>query len=328
VPVLDLRPVTLEQVDELCALANRTEQFEGIPRVLTVDELREDLEAPHVDVSADTRAAYVDGELAGWAWIWNPPSEVRLERAYLLGEVDPAHRGQGVGRALLAWSLGRAEERLRARDHDLPRYVRVDAYDFLDANHRLYARMGFEPIRWFEELVRPLEDLPAVVVPEGLELRPWPDDREEELRIVHNEAFADHWGSAPIGPPEWHAATTGHGARTDLSFVAVDEDTDRVVAICLNHAYPEDDELTGRREAWIDSLGTVRDWRRRGAASALIASSLAAFAAERFTHALLGVDSDNPTGAAHLYRALGFERQRRSVTHQIEIAPAEYTEQP
>ena len=43
-PVLDLRPVTLEQVDELSALANRTEQFEGIPRVHTADELREDLE--------------------------------------------------------------------------------------------------------------------------------------------------------------------------------------------------------------------------------------------------------------------------------------------
>ena len=95
------------------------------------------------------------------------------------------------------------------------------------------------------------------------------------------------------------------------------------MAICLNHAYPEDDELTGRREAWIESLGTVRDWRRRGVASALIAASLATFAADGFTHALLGVDSDNPTGAAHLYRALGFERQRRSITHQIEITPPE-----
>ena len=225
-PVLDLRPVTLEQVDELCALANRTEQFEGIPRVHTADELREDLEAPHLDVSADTRAAYLDGELAGWAWIWNPPSEVTLERAYLFGEVDPAHRGQGVGRALLAWSLSRAEERLRARDHDLPRYVRVDAYDFLDANHRLYARMGFEPIRWFEELVRPLEDLPAVVVPDGLELRPWPDDRDEELRIVHNDAFADHWGSAADrGRPNGTPPPPGTGPGPDLSFVAVEEDT-------------------------------------------------------------------------------------------------------
>ena len=102
---LELRPVTRDQAEEICALINRCEQFDGIPRVLSVEELREDFDSPLVDVAADTRAAYLDGKLAGWAWIWNPPSEVAQERAYLFGEVDPAHRGQGVGRALLAWSL-------------------------------------------------------------------------------------------------------------------------------------------------------------------------------------------------------------------------------
>jgi mycothiol synthase len=319
---IDLRPVTLDQLDELCALANRAEQFEGIPRVFMVDELRQDLEGPHVDVAVDARAAYVDDELAGWTWIWNPPSEVSQERAYVFGEVDPAHRRQGVGRALLTWGMARAEERLRSRDHDLPRYVRVDAYDFLEANHRLYARMGFEPVRWFEELGRSLEPLPPVVVPDGVELVPWSLDRNEEYRLVHNEAFADHWGSTPMEPSDWEDATVGHGARPDVSFVAVEESTGRAIAICLNHAYPEDDELTGRREAWIDSLATLRGWRGRGVASALIARSLEAFAAEGFTHAMLGVDSDNPTGAARLYQSLGFERERRSITHQIEITAA------
>jgi ribosomal protein S18 acetylase RimI-like enzyme len=322
VPTINLRPVTLEQLDELCALTNRVELFEGIPRVLTVDELRQDLEAPHVDVSVDARAAYVDDELAGWAWIWNPPSEVSQERAYVFGEVDPAHRRRGVGRTLMAWGMTRAKERLRSRRHELPRYVRVDAYDFLEDHHRLYARMGFAPVRWFEELGRPLELLPDVAVPEGLELLPWSLDQNEEYRLVHNEAFADHWGSTPTGPEAWHDATVGHGARLDLSVVAVERTTGRTVAICLNHAYPEDDELTGRREAWIDSLATLREWRGRGVASALIAWSLAAFAADGFTHAMLGVDSDNPSGAARLYRSLGFERERRSITHEIEILPA------
>jgi ribosomal protein S18 acetylase RimI-like enzyme len=54
-------------------------------------------------------------------------------------------------------------------------------------------------------------------------------------------------------------------------------------------------------------------------ASALIAASLKTFAAAGFTHAMLGVDADNPTGAHRLYKALGFERERRSITHQIEL---------
>jgi mycothiol synthase len=319
VPAVDLRPLRLDQLDDVCALVNRFERFHGIPRVLLVDELREDMESPHLDVAADTRAAFVDGELAGWAWIWNPPSEASQERAYLHGEVDPAHAGRGVGRALLAWSLVRAEERLRSRDHDLPRYVRVDAYDFLEANHRLYARMGFETVRWFEELGRPLEHPPDLDLPDELELVPWPDDRDDELRLMCNAAFADHWGSTPVGAVDWQGITRGHGSRPDLSALAVDRATGQVVALCLAHAYPEDDALTGRREAWIENLATVKEWRGRGVASALIAASLKTFATAGFTHAMLGVDADNPTGAHRLYKALGFERERRSITHQLEV---------
>jgi hypothetical protein len=37
------------------------------------------------------------------------------------------------------------------------------------------------------------------------------------------------------------------------------------------------------------------------------------------THASLGVDSDSPTGAAKLYRGLGFELSQRLITRQITI---------
>lgn len=37
------------------------------------------------------------------------------------------------------------------------------------------------------------------------------------------------------------------------------------------------------------------------------------------THASITVDSDNPTGAARLYRALGFVSEQRSIISQIEV---------
>jgi len=61
-------------------------------------------------------------------------------------------------------------------------------------------------------------------------------------------------------------------------------------------------------------------WRGRGVASALVVRSLQAFEAAGLSHAALGVDGDNPTGAAHLYRSLGFEPHRRSVTYEIAVA--------
>jgi ribosomal protein S18 acetylase RimI-like enzyme len=52
----------------------------------------------------------------------------------------------------------------------------------------------------------------------------------------------------------------------------------------------------------------------------MIARSLEGFARAGFSHAALDVDADNPTGAARLYRKLGFEPHLRSITYQIEVA--------
>jgi ribosomal protein S18 acetylase RimI-like enzyme len=100
--------------------------------------------------------------------------------------------------------------------------------------------------------------------------------------------------------------------------VAVDEDG-AVVGVCVNQVYPEDEAVTGRHEALISILGTTRAQRGRGVATAMIAWSLHAFAAAGFDWALIEVDVDNPTGAARLYRNLGFEPLRRSVTYLVEV---------
>lgn len=317
---VELRPGSPGDVAAVAELVRQAEAHDGVPRAIADEELAQDLTASHVDVGEDMRVAVRHGELVGWAFVWHPPVGGRLDRAEVSGEVAPGHRGAGIGRALLGWSVERARARLAARPHDLPRFVRVNAYDWLDDRHRLYRRLGFEAVRWHDELIRPLGDLPAVRAPAGIRLVPWPDDRDEEIRAVRNDAFADHWGSAVIAPEAWRDFVTGHGARPDLSVVAVDAGTGEIVGICANQVYPEDEEVTGRREGWIANIATARPARGRGVASAMLAWSLAAFADAGLTHARLEVDADNPTGAARLYRAMGFEPHHRSITYQIEVA--------
>ena len=111
----------------------------------------------------------------------------------------------------------------------------------------------------------------------------------------------------------------GYGARPDLSVVALDADG-AVVAHCMCSRYPEDDALLGRSDGWVSYLGTLPQWRGKGLASALIIESLHRFAADGLTHASIGVDADSPTGAARLYRSLGFEPNQRSITHEIVLS--------
>lgn len=316
-----LRPLTVDDLPAVLEIHHRSGAHDLQPWVLSSDELREELDDDHVVLATDTRGAELDGRLVGAVWTYHLPSEVREERCYVFGRVAPAVRGRGIGTALMTWAIERASEQLRSTGRPLPRFVRADAYEQVADAHRLFARVGMSPVRWAEELLRPLADLPAPFEVEGARIVPWPDDdddRDEEIRAAKNAAFADHWGSTPTSAHHWVQMVRGPGARRDLSFVALDEH-DRVVAHCLNKRFEADDAVPGRRDGWIDNLGTLQEWRGRGIASALVVRSLHAFAAAGLTHASIGVDADNPTGAARLYRALGFEVVKRSITHELEV---------
>ncbi|HWM18512.1 MAG TPA: GNAT family N-acetyltransferase [Ilumatobacteraceae bacterium] len=316
---IDFRAAVAEDLEALCALHNRAETFDGVPRVLDLDEMREDIDDERVVLATDVRIALRDGELAGYTYTYYLPSAERLERCHVIGNVDPDHRGVGVGRALLGWGMERATEQLRSSGNNLPKYVRVNSFDFIEPAHRLYRRMGFTPVRYFDELLRPLDDLPAPGQVAGVSIEPWPDDRDDEILAVNNTAFADHWGSVPLDADRWHNAVRGFGSRLDLSFIAVDDASGDVVSFCLNKRYEADDALNGRRDGSIEQLGTLAEWRGRGLASQLVIRSLHAFSAAGFTHAAIGVDSESPTGAARLYRQLGFEPLHRAIEYEIAL---------
>lgn len=316
-----LRPMTADDFEQVHAVQLVANAYDGRQFVPTLDELLEELDDEHIRLADDVRLALVDGSVAGYCYTYHLPSEVGLERCYLIGDVDPAWRGLGVGRALLDWGIGRATELLRSTGRNLPCAIRVDGLDTTESKHRLFARAGFTPVRWFEELLRPLADLPARRTVPGVRIVAWPDDRAEEIRQVKNRAFADHWGATPTSEHHWEQMVHGFGARLDLSLVALDDD-DRVIAHCLCKRYPDDDELLGRRDGWIDNLGCLPEWRGRGIASALLVEALHAFAGAGLTHASIGVDADSITGANRLYRSLGFAPHQRSITHEIVLEPS------
>ena len=161
------------------------------------------------------------------------------------------------------------------------------------------------PVRTFLEIARPTDEpVPAVPAPAGLELVPWSADLDEEARLAHVEAFADHWGSEPRSAEEWAQWYTGHRAfRPDLSVLAVDRASGQVASLVLIAAYPQDwDRVPG---------GGVDQHRRhpsrvarqgRGPLAHGRRAPRIAAADTGFVRAILGVDSENPTGALRVYR--------------------------
>lgn len=286
----------------------------------------EDLEAEWASVWAhpETDSVFVwDGpELVAFGWLKTQIGSAKGHRVELWGGVHPARRREGIGTALLRWQVERAGAIASTLEASVPTSIRVEAMDTQSDLLALAGRFAFEPVRRFLEVARPTAlPLPALEPVPGLRLLPWHEDLDAATRAAHGEAFLDHWGSEPRSEEEWRQWYTGHrGFRPDLSAVAVD-DAGEVAAFVLTAAYPLDWETgVAPVEAWINSVGTRRSWRKRGVGRWVLAHVLEQVAVSDtgFERAILGVDAENPTGALGLYRGLGFEDVRAVTTLAVE----------
>jgi ribosomal protein S18 acetylase RimI-like enzyme len=78
-----------------------------------------------------------------------------------------------------------------------------------------------------------------------------------------------------------------------------------------------------RRRGYTEGIFTLREWRGRGIASALIARNLRLLRDRGMTEAALSVDTENPSGALGLYERHGFREHDRLIIFRKELPPAD-----
>ena len=231
----------------------------------------------------------------------------------LEGRVRPDLRGQGIGRALLAWQLDRGAAVHAERQPQAPGALRVEVPGTLPCLEGLVRRAGLEPERWFREMRRPLTDLPEKRPVDRVDLVPFSWDRDDEVRRAHNAAFTRHHGSSERDAEAWQSLFTGQRSfRADLSRLAMTDGA--VTGYVLAYVFEADTAARGAREVSLGQIGVLPDARGRGIAGALITDVLRAAAGNNCQSAALGVDTENVTGALRLYEGLGFRPVRTRVS--------------
>src|SRR4051794_33748032 len=105
---LTARPLTPDDVDSVAALLEAAEKVDDTGEHLDADDLTEWWVNELVDLRRDGLAVHgPDGGLVGWATALAPPTFRDAFAVYLEGRVHPAHRGRGIGGALLEWQVPR-----------------------------------------------------------------------------------------------------------------------------------------------------------------------------------------------------------------------------
>jgi len=319
-PDIVWRPLTAGDADALYQLHNQFEEEQNLPFRTSREEVVHNMAEPKTNLESDTRVAVApDGTFLASVWIDLSLRQGPKHRAYVLTTALAGHGALELD--AIDWAEARVGERFAAIDDDLPRVIRTFAEAKAVDRIARYESRGYPIVRYFVDMVRPLaEPFPDPALPAGVELLAWSDRWLASSFEAHAEAFADHWGSLPPSWDEWQHRASVPGCRLDLSHVAVVEG--EVVAYCMNGIYPQDWEVIGRKDGWIDILGTRRAWRKRGLASALLNASFQSFADEGLDAASIGVDAANPTGALHLYESLGFREEHRAVSLMKEVSPS------
>jgi len=238
--------------------------------------------------------------------------------------IHPEYRGRGLGTRVLRWMV-----ELAPRVHE--RYFPGEPLEvaaWLPEAHTearaLFEAEGFEPVRYMCGMRRP-KDAPAVhaAAPEGLEFVGYTPELSEPIFDLHMLAFQDHWRGTRQTPETWAARMRGEDFRPELTFVLRDPAADRLAGYLVASENTAASEATGTRDAHFDLIGTHRDYRRRGVASALIARAVEESRAQGYETASLGVDAASPTGAFSVYKRAGFRPARRNVVYgRVLIGPA------
>ena len=268
------------------------------------------------DAAQDVAVVTFDDRPIAYGWTTWVDSSDGVRDYSTRGHVHPAWRRRGIGTAILR----RNEARLRslAAEHatDRPRFYSAFAPDSRLGAVALLKEQGYQPVRYFFDMVRPTMD--GIVVPdlpEGLEIRPVAGrERMRQLFDADVEAFLDHWGGFDATDEafeQWLA-----DPDYDPTLIVAAWDGDQIAGSVTNVINERENAELGRLRGLLDSVSVRRPWRGRGLGYALVMHSLQLLRDRGQTSAWLGVDADNPNGALRLYEKAGFAVDTRAAAYR------------
>ncbi len=199
-------------------------------------------------------------------------------------------------------------------EDNIPAVIR--AY-YEDGKEEIYKKMlqerDYHEVRYFFDMSRPTSDpIPQYALAEGLEIKP--ADTEEKVNMVLqavDKAFEDHFGHTKLTDEMMEAWKQEEDFNPKLWKVAWDGD--KVAGSILNFISKEENEKLNRNRGYTETISTLREYRKKGIAHALLTESIQMFRDMGLDETALGVDAINPSGALGLYESFGYKSYKRFI---------------
>lgn len=292
--LLHMRPYggrdDLAAVLDLLLICRQADTVDDWPPLI---ELRLMLTSASLD-KQDTRLwEQADGSLVAFGLL--------LDQVYLIAFVHPQAAQRDLHEQALLWAMERVKtlEQPAGEPAILSIAVREDEME----RRAVVQSYGFEMKDWQTLRMACSLDaaLPEPALPAGYAIRPLAGEQEADRYLaLHHEAFHD----SNLTIEERLALMRDSAYLPALDLVAVGPDG-ALVAFCTCSFSIEEHERLGRRDGWVDLVGTRPELRGKGLGRAVLLAGLRQLQALGVTRALLGTQSTN--NAQRLYASVGFQ---------------------
>ncbi|MEU8415184.1 GNAT family N-acetyltransferase [Amycolatopsis japonica] len=313
---LTWRPLAPQDAEASADLLNAMETVDEIGENYTAEDTLQELVDPYADLERASLAAFDGDVMAGYMKIRFKPSAEEIHRVFLDGGVHPAYRRRGIGGALVDAGVAAAKVVHALHHPDAKLVVDVNRPERIAGLAELVRSRGFAPVRYFQRMEHSLDALSDPEMPDGFTVEPWSERNDEDFRAVRNAAYRDYWGAVPMPADLWRNKIVNQTLQPEASFLL--REAGAAVGMLVTMWWEADTEATGVRDAHFMAIGTLRERRRRGVASALMGHALRAAAEQGYDRASLNVDSADPAGAFGVFEKAGFVPTMRYVRWALE----------
>jgi len=326
VPGLEFRGFQGESdYPKMLGLINASKVVDQIDRSDTLEDIVRNYEhLNNCDPYRDMIFAEVNGEVIAYGRIEWKISGDNEWLGNIMAFMHPDWRRKGIGTAMLHYQ----EDNLRHISKNLLkegiitketlRYFENFVSDTESGKEAFLHKKGYTAVRYAYSMMRPFSDpIQVTPMPEGLEIRTVPRDQFRKVWEADQEAFKDHWGYVPGTYNDYQRWL--ENPLHDPNLWRVAWDGDQVAGMVLNFLNQEENEEYNRKRGWTEDICVRRPWRRRGLARALLTRSLQMFKDMGMDHAVLGVDTENLSGALELYQSVGFQVEKRYTDYRKKV---------
>jgi mycothiol synthase len=316
---LTWRPLNRGDAKTSADLLNAIEVVDKIGEYYLEEDTLTELIDPYTDLERASLAAFDGDVMVGFMKVRYKASVEEVHRVLLDGGVHPAYRRRGVGTVLVEAGVAAAKA-VHALHHPTAQlWIDIQKAESISGVAELVRSQGFAPVRYLQHMVCPLGDeIFDAAVPDGLRIEPWSERNDEDFRSVRNSAYQDDWVSAPVTVDGWKNKITNQTFKPEVSFLLRDVASGAAVGMLVTLYWEGDTVATGLRDAHFMQIGTLRDHRNRGVASALVAHALRAATDLGYDLASLKVDSASSAGVSGLFERAGFTTRLRHVRWALE----------